>query len=229
MYVMPPSKAAASGRHRRRSPASRPGVKFNAKSMMPAPIPSRKLSLNSSPVYSNPNINRSMRTPMSAPVRTKLSLTLRGARPPLPRVRPATSYKGIAENPHRFPSLANTARPTTTRPSSMKRNDTSCAVVIGWKFTPTLKVFSTKDKETTGHPISDRPRSSSNTFRAVVHLSDSAFRGAHTFYKRAETDLTCAHGRVPRGRGEAAMCDLILGSPAGSHLYPLLRLVPGRK
>src|SRR5216684_4727552 len=91
--------------------------------------PTRRLSFNSSPLYSSPNINRSNSTPISAPMRSKFSLSLRGARPPWPKARPAKRYRGIAEKPQRLASRASTARPTMTRPSSMNTNDTSCVVV----------------------------------------------------------------------------------------------------
>jgi|SRR5438876_1098189 len=96
----------------------------SAKSITPAVTPSRRLFFNSSPVYSSPN--QKQKTPISAPVRTKFSLSLRGARPPLPKARPAKRYRGIAEKPQRLASLAKTARPTMTRPSSMNTYDTSC-------------------------------------------------------------------------------------------------------
>jgi hypothetical protein len=99
--------------------------------MTPAVMPRRRLFFNSSPVYSRPNINRSRSTPISAPIRTKLSLRLRGARPPLPKARPAKRYKGMAEKPQRLASLAEIARPTSTRPSSIKRKEALCAVIIG--------------------------------------------------------------------------------------------------
>ncbi len=75
---MPPSKTAGSSRHRNSSPAATPGVKFNTKSITPAVMPSRRLFFNSSPVYSRPNMNRSGSTPISAPIRTKFSLSLGG-------------------------------------------------------------------------------------------------------------------------------------------------------
>src|ERR1700730_8198825 len=59
----------------------------------------------------------------------KFSVSLRGARPPLPKARPAKRYRGIAEKPHRLASRARTARPTTARPSSMKTWEKSCVVI----------------------------------------------------------------------------------------------------
>jgi hypothetical protein len=130
MYVTPPNKTAASGRQPTRNPATKPGVKFSTKSTTPATNPSRRLSFNSPPVYSSPNINRSKSTPISAPVRTKSSLSLRGARPPWPKARPAKRYKGIAEKPQRLASLARSARPRIARPSSMNRTEPSWVVGI---------------------------------------------------------------------------------------------------
>src|ERR1700730_15942869 len=59
----------------------------------------------------------------------KFSVSLRGARPPLPKARPAKRYRGIAEKPHRLARRARTARPTTARPSSMKTWEKSCVVI----------------------------------------------------------------------------------------------------
>ncbi len=143
MYVTPPSKTAASRCHPTRSPAMRPGVKFNTKSATPAGSPARRLSFNSSPLYSSPNINRSNSTPISAPMRSKFSLSLRGARPPWPKARPAKRYRGIAEKPQRLASRASTARPTMTRPSSMKTNDTSCAVETITEYKYHVSYFAT--------------------------------------------------------------------------------------
>src|SRR5436305_1211946 len=59
----------------------------------------------------------------------KFSVSLRGARPPLPKARPAKRYRGIAEKPHRLASRARTARPTTARPNSMNTWETLGGVV----------------------------------------------------------------------------------------------------
>ena len=88
-HVIPPSSTAASGSHPRSSPNANPGNALSTKLTTLACIPVRSPVCNSSCEYCNPRASRSSKTPISAPIEMKSSLTLIFANPPSPTASPA--------------------------------------------------------------------------------------------------------------------------------------------
>jgi len=88
--VIPPSSTAERADHPKARPASTPGVKFNAASSIPARTCDRSATPSSSPLYSRPSANRSNRTPISAAVVMKSSLSRSSGTRPDPMTSPAS-------------------------------------------------------------------------------------------------------------------------------------------